>query len=1066
MKVSAYLISWLFFLLLPLAKGQHLFAQHQAYNFINLTERDGFDAGQVVSIAQDRNGCIWYATTQGLFCYDGYTVKALRPKYGDTQNISGVNIRDVIADSITGHIWIATATAGLNCYDPVKKKFTVFRARRDKADGLVSDNLRRLYLDKKRRLWIGYEGNGWSVMNLRTYVMRHFKTSAHYKNYYGVDVCNAPEYMSEDVSGGMWIPTNNGLVYHAPNDSIYRFTNQSGKNNPEADNLFTCSYLENDSTLWLGTWAGGLVRFNTRNRRFCQYLYDVVIPNVGIHNIVLRITRKSEHELWVATADKGLGVFDTRSSTWSFIPHDPINPNSPLAGECYSLMTDRDGTLWAGFYAGISRLPCISQKIRFTGIQHITPRYKLHSYPTAFYRDPVSGTLYLANNTGKGLYLVNEKSGKQDLIPIADDAGRLSTSDMVNIYSITPINDNSLWLCTSFGKRIYHKAKRLISSLSIKDQDGIEIEATKVLPVKNGYWVNAGATNGFYFVNKNLATATHYYSGKNSPIPFNTERVFVIYAESDTLIWLSSRNEGLRIMNPKTNKSYLLTREPDPSLFGRKMLRDNDGIYWYITEENGVFRITKCADGTWFLKQFTEEDGLVSSFMNEMVLDNAGNLVVSTDDGPCILYHGQNRFISFRNNNIQATHRVSFSTLYNPGDGTIYQGVTGGFLTWNNDSLRASCYRPRLFLSEIQVMGTSRELKHSANGVYEINLIHDQNDVRLTFLAIDYLAPRAVRYESRIENLQTSWQPFDRVLTYSRLATGRYVIRVKAISGMGLDADREVILHITIAPPFWETWWFYGTCAAMLGLILFLGFKWRIALVQKEEQMKTKFNKMIAEVEMKALRAQMNPHFLFNCLNSINRYIVVNQPVEASNYLTKFAKLIRLTLDNSAGDVAPLDSEIMLLRLYLEMETMRFDGQFSYEIQIDEGLRRELISIPTMIIQPYVENAIWHGLLHKGSDGHLSISFRNNGAQQLQVTVTDNGIGREQAQLLKSKSSLKYKSYGMQITNNRINAINQMYQDAAAVVIEDLKDALGQAAGTRVTLTIKYKIVGATTANV
>ena len=212
----------------------------------------------------------------------------------------------------------------------------------------------------------------------------------------------------------------------------------------------------------------------------------------------------------------------------------------------------------------------------------------------------------------------------------------------------------------------------------------------------------------------------------------------------------------------------------------------------------------------------------------------------------------------------------------------------------------------------------------------------------------------------------------------------------------------------------------------------------------------------MAEVEMKALRAQMNPHFLFNCLNSINRYIVINDTVKASGYLTKFSKLIRLILDNSANDTTSLENEIAMLKLYLEMESMRFEGKFTYHIETDRTLAIDTIIIPSMIIQPYIENAIWHGLLNKGDNGHLEINFISKGTEELEVIIEDDGVGRVKAKELKSKNALKNKSYGMKITNDRIKVLNQLYDAAAKVVIEDLYEKNGEAGGTRVILHIPY----------
>jgi LytS/YehU family sensor histidine kinase len=208
------------------------------------------------------------------------------------------------------------------------------------------------------------------------------------------------------------------------------------------------------------------------------------------------------------------------------------------------------------------------------------------------------------------------------------------------------------------------------------------------------------------------------------------------------------------------------------------------------------------------------------------------------------------------------------------------------------------------------------------------------------------------------------------------------------------------------------------------------------------------------EVEMQALRAQMNPHFIFNCLNSINRYIVKSDQTTASLYLTKFAKLIRLILDNSNSKNVILTNELEALKLYIEMEALRFDKKFTYDIKVEPNLGTDTIELPPLIIQPYVENAIWHGLLHKDGDGHLGISLSMIGDSMLQCIIEDNGVGREKARVLKSKTATSRKSLGMQLTENRLSLLNKHAELNASVEIIDLQNEVNEGLGTKVVLRI------------
>ncbi len=201
-----------------------------------------------------------------------------------------------------------------------------------------------------------------------------------------------------------------------------------------------------------------------------------------------------------------------------------------------------------------------------------------------------------------------------------------------------------------------------------------------------------------------------------------------------------------------------------------------------------------------------------------------------------------------------------------------------------------------------------------------------------------------------------------------------YTFKVKASNNDGIWNDKGLSINIFIKPPFWQTWWFYALVTVLTGSVSLdpIQIPSR-ANPEMKKSLKTEFNKKLADVEMTALRAQMNPHFLFNCLNSINRFIVRNDAETASNYLTKFSRLIRLILQNSKSSTITLRNELEALKLYIELEEMRFENRFDYSIHVDDNIEVEFVEVPPLLLQPYVENAIWHGLMHKESKGKLTI---------------------------------------------------------------------------------------------
>ncbi len=216
---------------------------------------------------------------------------------------------------------------------------------------------------------------------------------------------------------------------------------------------------------------------------------------------------------------------------------------------------------------------------------------------------------------------------------------------------------------------------------------------------------------------------------------------------------------------------------------------------------------------------------------------------------------------------------------------------------------------------------------------------------------------------------------------------------------------------------------------------------------------KQELSRQMTNLRMRALRSQMNPHFLFNSLNAIQECIITNQTDAAVMYLAKFSRLVRLILENSDQQNIPLSREIETLRLYLDVESLRFTHAFRYDIQVNTDIDPVLINIPPMLVQPYAENAIWHGLLNKKGERILKITFENKD-DLLFVSIQDNGIGRKKSADFQSPMKNGKTSMGMKLTSERLEVLNEMNPDQAFVKIEDLVDLKGKATGTCVRLTL------------
>lgn len=335
----------------------------------------------------------------------------------------------------------------------------------------------------------------------------------------------------------------------------------------------------------------------------------------------------------------------------------------------------------------------------------------------------------------------------------------------------------------------------------------------------------------------------------------------------------------------------------------------------------------------------------------------------------------------------------------------------------------------------------------------QLSLNRAQRDVTFQFVLPNPLDPSAVSYQYKLEGYDRRWIDTDqRRARYPRLKGGSYRFLVRGREGNG-EWLPETALDVRVEKQMTEYWWFWTGMAAFGIIAVVFISRLLIVRARKEEQLKAEFDHKLSEIQMQALRAQMNPHFLFNSLNSIKYFAISKSKDETAAYLSKFAMLVRAILNNSKSRTISLKDELDALRLYIEIEHLRLDGKFDYTMDIDGGLHIEQAQIPPMILQPFVENAIWHGLMHKEGKGRLLVQVKDLGSR-IQCMIEDNGIGRARAAEIRQAQLDHKKSVGMQITSDRISLINKIYSIETQVQVIDLADADGRATGTRVVITI------------
>jgi len=525
-----------------------------------------------------------------------------------------------------------------------------------------------------------------------------------------------------------------------------------------------------------------------------------------------------------------------------------------------------------------------------------------------------------------------------------------------------------------------------------------------------------------------------------------SSRVISIYCDDDGSVWLGCTN-GLWEYRDSVF-SYAGTTEP---LF-RNRIEDikvgPDGTWWFATKGAGLI-LKKNGKVT----RLTQEEGLTSNAVKSICIDKEG-----------VVWTGTNKGIDRITLRREGNYKIE---KYSMEDGLISnevnQVVRGGEYLWAATSQGIAYFHirnsssnttpPPIYLTEVTVNREKKDFR------VPLRLTYDQNFIGLQYIGLAYKRSSELRYKYRLLGLDTSWNyTTNTAIQYTTLPYGDYTFQVYAINndGMGSTAPASVRFHI--AKPLWLEHWFIALVALTLLTGLYLLYKQRIRVLRNRLIKTAEINRRISEIELKALRAQMNPHFIFNCIASIQNFILKNDSDSANKYLSKFSKLIRQVLTNSTQEYISMEVEIRTLELYIELERMRFQSKFNYQIIIDKELEVQDVFMPPLIIQPYVENAIWHGLMHlQNRAGMLVFKIEKEG-EFLKCTIEDNGIGRKKSVEIKAQANPRHRSVGLSITRERLENINAIYQSNLTVEFKDKIGKKGEAEGTIVELFIPCNI--------
>ncbi len=727
-----------------------------------------------------------------------------------------------------------------------------------------------------------------------------------------------------------------------------------------------------------------------------------------------------------------------------------------------NVFEDEDNRIWVGtnhdgVYVCDSLLNVTSHYLRDVSVSHI---YK--DFEGGIWFSTLENGIFYLSSKNSSCFGIRDK-------PLLD-----------KITAISNVSDSVLFFTTS--NRVlyrYNSFKNTIDDIDLRKQVGPAIEYINAIHYNNsakelviGVVIKFGVVTADFYLSKWMHNSILILpSGANFIRQSNGNILGSLYEFAYSF---NPDSKTFRFVNDHSFRSKVFFEDSKHRLFsgswdGLYILKNKDFVRFDTTAELLSSRITAINElfnkflviGTRsngiviysdsIIKHIVTADGLSSDYINCIAVD--GNTI----------WAGTNKGIS----RITVTNkapftftidRFSISNGLNSDDiidiaidkKGIYAATNEGLNFIKKEQKTGNNHSLPLYITTIRINDHDTILASS------YSLTHQQNNIDISFTALSFRNSKNITYKYRLLGPDTTWRTtFNRNVQFSGLPSGNYKFQLLAAGENGSVSDSQVVVYFSIAPSFYEMGYFRFLVATFFLLTIIGIANYRIRWIQKKAEEKNALNKKFSELNLNALRSQMNPHFTFNVLNSIKYYIAKNDPESAQLYISKFSKLIRLILDQSRTEYITLSEEIEMLRLYMELEELRFENKFTYAINIDEKLNSEEIEIPGMLIQPFVENSIKHGIRFKKGEARVEVHFSSSDAVLI-CTITDNGIGREEAAKLKSPDE-EYKSMGTAIVSERIEALSILYKGKLKNYTIDLKDEHGNPVGTSVKIEIPFK---------
>jgi ligand-binding sensor domain-containing protein len=1031
----------IFLLLLPgLCSRSQPFPQ---LRWAQLTERDGLTCDNASSVTQDDDGLIWIATSNGLNRFDGFGCTRFFASPDDTAALPANEI--IRVDAGRHHdLWLQTVS-GLCRYDLATRKFNRFQK------GPSTPSIFRIY--NGAEIWFDHKGDAYITSPTGLW---HFTDPAHYTR---MDegftpftsrerIQNAYRGIVADRTGRLWAFQAN-VIYQL--DSATKKVIRSWNLKPSiAIYGLIFDHLNHG---WVSTWHSGIFRFEPASGAYAAIPRQdppaglPASPGSDIVGVGTEWTLNGRSYLVYPSNDPGLLLVDEETGRSRLYLHLPgLNNFGPP-------FVDRQNILWVTTNNGVyylnsadnlwDLLPLTMSGTEVPdGSDRSTP-YVMREEPSGYWigRRYSGGMLWYDRNWRliRGWKTVVNPSGRPG------PKGGPTTHEAYDFHQV----GDEMYITTEWGMVILNLRTFRRTLIPCPGPTAVSRLRT-IVPVDDRHWWIRSFDQGIFVFDPESRRFTRHYSLQSSCADCGAPQCTYLLRDHHGRLFAAT-NGGLFRYDPASDSFVDLRPGGIPGLgnatFG--MAEDRAGLIW-IGLDHGI-----CAydpESGSVVRTLSENNTIGG--VNRVTVDSAQNIWFTSPAGYWCWLRRQQKTIQFPLG--KGLPDNTESLFYTASNGNVYAGCTGALVWFHTDMLRDYNVAETVRIVDVLAGDSVLIPKTDGMGVKRLVLGPDRNNLQVSFDVINYDVPANNLFFYRLQPGPGIWVQVDNgKLSFNNLPAGEYELTVRGgnkLTGAFTGTDKMIFV---IKPWWWLSTWFkvlvvlaLAALAAALAVVL---VRRRIRNIRREWA----FRQKIAETEMQALRAQMNPHFLFNSLNSIENFILKNEKWLASDYLNKFARLFRMILQSSRNELVPFSKDLEALQLYVDLERLRYNNKFVYETEIDPLLTDSEFRVPSLLIQPYVENAIVHGLgLSTREDGYVRVAATLDG-EYICYRITDNGVGRPQAREVRRINNPNHHSVGLTITENRINIFSHQQNSAGRVTITDLSNEDGTAAGTRVEVMIK-----------